>query len=92
MVRRFRPRTLGLAVCLALLGAPAVAATPVHAAPGSPNIVLILTDDQRWDELSWMPQVHSKLVQNGVTFRHAFALNPLCCPSRSTILTGLDSS
>jgi arylsulfatase A-like enzyme len=52
-----------------------------------PNIVLILTDDQRWDEMS-MPFVQSELVRKGVSFTNAFVVNALCCPSRTTILTG----
>src|SRR5436190_1532459 len=52
-----------------------------------PNIVLILTDDQRWDELS-MPGVQSALMDKGVTFSNGFVVDPLCCPSRATILTG----
>ena len=56
-----------------------------------PNIVVILTDDQRWDSLSLMPTVESELVGNGLTFTNAFVENPLCCPSRTSFLTGLDS-
>ncbi|MFL5736274.1 MAG: sulfatase-like hydrolase/transferase [Actinomycetota bacterium] len=52
-----------------------------------PNIVLILTDDQRYDELS-MPGVRSALMDKGVTFSNGFVVDPLCCPSRATILTG----
>jgi len=58
----------------------------VHAA--GPNILLILTDDQRWDTLSAMPWVRSDLVAHGVTFTNAFVVNSLCCPSRTSILTG----
>jgi len=53
-----------------------------------PNIVLILTDDQRYDELTRMPIVKQQLIAKGVKFNHAFVVNPLCCPSRATILTG----
>ena len=56
-----------------------------------PNIVMILTDDQRWDTLSYMPTVESELVAHGVTFSNAFVENPLCCPSRASFLTGQDS-
>jgi sulfatase-like protein/IPT/TIG domain-containing protein len=56
-----------------------------------PNIVVILTDDQRWDTLSYMPTVTSELVGKGLTFTNAFVENPLCCPSRASFLTGLDS-
>jgi N-acetylglucosamine-6-sulfatase len=53
-----------------------------------PDIVLILTDDQTVEELSEMPVVQSELVGKGVTFGNGFVVNPLCCPSRATILTG----
>jgi N-acetylglucosamine-6-sulfatase len=57
-------------------------------AQARPNVVLVLTDDQRWDTLNVMPTVQSRLVARGVTFRNAFATNALCCPSRATFLTG----
>jgi N-acetylglucosamine-6-sulfatase len=53
-----------------------------------PNIVLIVSDDQRYDELSHMPTLQSQLVDQGVSFSNAFVSNPLCCPSRVSILTG----
>jgi arylsulfatase A-like enzyme len=53
-----------------------------------PNVVLVLTDDQRWDTLNVMPTVQSELVGRGVTFENAFVTNSLCCPSRATFLTG----
>lgn len=60
--------------------------------PGShalaPNIVLILTDDQTADELEHMPVVDSELIGKGVRFTNAFVSNSLCCPSRTSILTG----
>jgi N-acetylglucosamine-6-sulfatase len=73
------------AVVLCLLGV-LVVATPAAAA--RPNIVLILTDDQRWDTVRYMPTVAGKLVGQGVTFANGFVTNPLCCPSRASILTG----
>ena len=57
-------------------------------APTLPNIVFILTDDQRWDTLWAMPNVQSELVSHGVDFRNTFVVNSLCCPSRVSILTG----
>src|SRR5439155_22255882 len=53
-----------------------------------PDIILILTDDQRSDETSFMPTVNSELAGKGVTFDNGFVVNPLCCPSRASILTG----
>jgi arylsulfatase A-like enzyme len=52
-----------------------------------PNIVLLLTDDQRADEMA-MPTVQSELVSKGTTFTNGFVVDPLCCPSRASILTG----
>jgi N-acetylglucosamine-6-sulfatase len=56
-----------------------------------PDIVVILTDDQRWDTLWAMPTVQSELVGKGLSFTQSFAVNPLCSPSRASILTGLYS-
>jgi N-acetylglucosamine-6-sulfatase len=53
-----------------------------------PNVVLILTDDQRWDTVSEMPTVMTELAGHGITFGHGYVSNPLCCPSRASILTG----
>ena len=59
-----------------------------EAPPGAPSVVVIVTDDQRWDTLAEMPAVQEHLVDRGVTFENAFAANALCCPSRASILTG----
>lgn len=61
---------------------------PSSGGPAQPNIVLILTDDQRWDTLRAMPEVRSLLQDRGITFTNGFVSNPLCCPSRASILTG----
>ena len=58
------------------------------AAGAAPNVVLILTDDQRWDTLWAMPTVQTELVDEGITFTNSFTVNPLCCPSRASLLTG----
>lgn len=59
-----------------------------HRGAGSPDVVLIVTDDQRWDTLSGMPGVRQLLGAQGMTFENAFVSNSLCCPSRASILTG----
>jgi arylsulfatase A-like enzyme len=61
---------------------------PGGQSPDRPNIVLIVTDDQRWDTLEAMPAVGRLLVEGGVTFRNAFTTTPSCCPSRVGLLTG----
>jgi arylsulfatase A-like enzyme len=56
-----------------------------------PNIVLILSDDQRWDTMQYMPLTASLLANETVQFDNALVTTPDCCPSRSSILTGLYS-
>ena len=53
-----------------------------------PNIVVVLTDDQRFDQLAAMPKVQSRLMALGLTAARAFASDPLCSPSRASLLTG----
>jgi arylsulfatase A-like enzyme len=82
---------------LALLEARVDQVSP--AGPVRPNVVIILSDDQRWDTLDAthqspdrpgpvMPAVTSELVNQGVLFASAFVTNALCCPSRASILRG----
>jgi N-acetylglucosamine-6-sulfatase len=59
-----------------------------HSAPAKPNIVFIITDDQRWDQLSHMPIVQRELVHKGTRFIDAFVTDALCCPSRISMLRG----
>jgi N-acetylglucosamine-6-sulfatase len=57
-----------------------------------PNIVLIVTDDQRWDipMTRYMPRMSERFVPgvNAAMFQQAFVTDPVCCPSRVSILTG----
>jgi N-acetylglucosamine-6-sulfatase len=61
--------------------------TQVHT--DTPNIILVLTDDQPPNTIAYMPNVQKELVAKGVRFNYAFSTTPLCCPSRASILTGL---
>ncbi len=77
-------------VALIVVVAPWVRhATAVQVPAGEqPTILLIVTDDQRWDTLWSMPTVQQELVRKGVTFTEAIVPVSLCCPSRASILTG----
>jgi arylsulfatase A-like enzyme len=57
-------------------------------APERPNVILILTDDLDAASISHMPNLRSLLIEQGTTFENAFVTDPLCCPSRATILRG----
>ena len=54
-----------------------------------PNIVFVLADDLDYASAQKMPQIRSRLIEEGASFENAFVSYPLCCPSRATILTGL---
>lgn len=53
-----------------------------------PNFLVVITDDQR-DGLEVMKATQRRIVNKGVSYPNAFATTPICCPSRSTIFTGL---
>lgn len=53
-----------------------------------PNILIIMTDDQRWDTIQYMPAVMQRLVGEGVKFTNSFVTTSVCCPSRASFLTG----
>ncbi|HAA74955.1 TPA: hypothetical protein DCE37_07550 [Candidatus Latescibacteria bacterium] len=59
-----------------------------------PNIVLIMTDQQRWDTLSCLGFDHvptpniDRLARRGIAFSHAFVQGAVCGPSRNSIVSG----
>jgi arylsulfatase A-like enzyme len=57
-------------------------------AEGRPNVLLIITDDQRASTLKNMPITKAWMKKGGTHFANAFATTPLCCPSRASIFTG----
>ncbi|HBJ86821.1 MAG TPA: acetylglucosamine-6-sulfatase [Verrucomicrobiales bacterium] len=60
-----------------------------------PNIVVVLVDDLRWDDLGCAGHPFSqtphmdRVAREGARFLNAFATTPLCSPSRACLLTGL---
>src|SRR5918998_247643 len=66
-------------------------------APSQPNIVLLITDQQRyprhWPEdpsfvRDLMPN-DAALARTGLSFRHGFTTTSMCSPSRATLFTGI---
>ena len=53
-----------------------------------PNIVLVMADDMRADDLRFMPSVRKLVTARGLTFRNSFSPYPLCCPARASFLSG----
>jgi arylsulfatase A-like enzyme len=83
----------------------AVEEKPIAPGPGSganvcdplPNVLFIITDDQRVDSVDMvMPKTTkwfrdgsaSEQITGGTEFAHAYTSMPMCCPARSSILTG----
>ena len=60
-----------------------------------PNIIFILTDDQRFDAIGYAGNKYvqtpemDKLASSGTYFSKAIATTPICAASRASILTGL---
>ena len=61
-----------------------------------PNVVFVLTDDQRWDAIGLAgknPDLKTpnidRLGKEGVYFRNMFCTTSLCSPSRASILSGV---
>ncbi len=59
-----------------------------------PNVIVIVVDDLRWDELGiaghpYLETPHiDRLAREGARFSNAFHAVPLCSPNRASILTG----
>lgn len=77
-------------VAVPLLGAPTEAGSTVRTAAGGkqPNVVLVMMDDMRHDELRFAPNLQEHVVERGLVFQNSFSPYPLCCPARATFLTG----
>ena len=80
---------IGLAFALVL--------APAARAADRPNLIVLMTDDQRFDAMSCAGNTVLKtpnmdrLAAEGARFRNMFVTNSLCAPSRATLMTGLYS-
>jgi N-acetylglucosamine-6-sulfatase len=74
-------------------GAPLVEAGR-RTRPARPNIVFVLTDDQRFDALGiaghpfFKSPNMDRIGREGAMLRNCFVTTPLCSPSRASFLTG----
>ncbi len=92
--RRNFLRNSGYAVAGALATAPWIFTNTSCQKRQPPNIIFLLTDDQRWDSMGCMgnqivqtPNLDG-LAREGVLFKNAFVTTAICCISRASIFTG----
>jgi N-acetylglucosamine-6-sulfatase len=78
--------TAGIA-CLTLL-AFLVRGESSRAASSKPNVIMFTTDDQTFRDMAFMSKTQALIGNAGASFQHAYASDPLCCPSRVTVQTG----
>jgi hypothetical protein len=97
-----RLKTLAQILLVAFFAGSASDAAENSARPDSPNIILILTDDQGWSQRSELmdPRVPesvsayletpnmNRLAREGMRFTSGYSPAPLCTPTRRSILCG----
>lgn len=96
---RILPKFALLVACslgTCLIATAGWASAPERHARRAPNVLLIVSDDQRPDTIRALGNsaIHTpnldQLVGQGTTFTRAIAANPICVPSRAEIMTGCD--
>ncbi len=84
----------GLTFLLACFALVALSGCSHKGSQARPNVLLILTDDQRYDSLSATGNPHiqtpalDSLAESGVLFERAYVTTSRCCPGRAALLTG----
>lgn len=87
---------IAIAVLIVVVGfLPACKGNTQQINEKKPNIIFILTDDQRWDALGFAgnPIIKTpnmdKLAGSGLYFKNAFVTTSICAASRASLFTGL---
>ena len=84
-----------LLATLAACGSPEAPVDEPAVSDDRPNIVFVLVDDLRWDEIGIAGHSYvetpniDRVAREGAWFQRAFTTTPLCSPARATFLTGL---
>ena len=90
LIHNLIPCMMKSVVALVLAISPAITAM---AQDRPPNIVFIITDDQKNDQLGYLegealtPNL-DRMAREGVIFKHNYVASSVCSPSRYTVLSG----
>ena len=91
------PSCLLLIMFAAIISSVGCQRMPENCETKRPNFLILISDDQRWDQLSYadkpiIPQLKTpnmdSLARQGAYFRNAFITTPICAVSRASIMTG----
>ena len=94
MTNRLKSSAAGLGACgvalvfFLLVTGPGMSRRAAAPRPRRPNVLVIVTDDQRRDTMTVMPNTRRWFRRTGVAYKSAWTPIPLCCPARSSIFTG----
>jgi arylsulfatase A-like enzyme len=86
-MRRAAPLAVTVVLLIPVGEASAQDTTPETSARG-PNVVVVMTDDQRSDDMTPLSSTRRLIGRAGVTFTRFYASYPVCCPARATFFTG----
>ncbi len=92
--RRDLLKTAGLAAGLAMGLARGAKCAPESARAGNPNIILCMTDDQGWGDVSYngLRQIQTPaldaMAAAGMRLNRFYAAHPSCSPTRASVMTG----
>jgi N-acetylglucosamine-6-sulfatase len=83
-------KVLGLVISVVVVLLAAGCDGEVQKRPQMPNILFILTDDldDGSESIAHMENLRSLITNRGMTLENAYVTQPLCCPSRASILRG----
>lgn len=87
-------RAIVFSVVFSLVALFATAAADQPAVPARPNIILCMTDDQGWGDVSYngLKQIQTPhldaMAAAGLRFHRFYAAAPLCSPTRGSVMTG----
>lgn len=60
---------------------------PPTVADERPNIIVMLVDDMRVEDLAYMPKLRQYMADKGIYYPNMISPNPVCCPARGSLVS-----